>query len=99
MQPSIKEPRRRKQMLRISKDDTRITGSFERIYGVASIADFDADGEPNWEGGTDVDWDSQVTVTRNGERVWVDEDGDEYLDSETRLMTEEEFNALSEGDE
>lgn len=78
-------------MILVSKDGTRITGSFERIYGIAQINDFDADGSPNYAGGTDVDWDGQVTVTRNGEEVFTDDDGDEYLRSECKLMTEEQY--------
>src|SRR5690242_11799851 len=85
-------------MILVSKDGTRITGSFEQINGIANITDFDENGDPNWEGGTDVDWDSQVSVQRDGEDIFVDEDGDKYLRSECRLMTEEEFAALEEED-
>lgn len=81
-------------MILVSKDGTRITGSKERVYGIAQILDFDAQGDPNYEGGTDIDWDSQETIQRDGEDVFVDEDGDEYLRGECKLMTEEQFARL-----
>lgn len=74
----------------VSPDGTRITGSYERIYGVAQIIDFDDEGEPNYEGTTDVNWDSQETIMRHGERVFVDEDGDEYLEGQCKLVDEDD---------
>lgn len=74
----------------ISSDGTRITGSLERLYGIAQILDFDDKGEPNYEGTTDVDWNSQETVMRDGERVFIDDDGDEYLEGQCKLVDEDE---------
>lgn len=39
-------------------------------------------GEPEWSGETQVDWDSQKTVTRNGSRVYVDADYQEWAFSD-----------------
>lgn len=83
-------------MILVSQNNTRITGSFDLVYCVAGIADFAEDGSPNWEGGSSVDWDSQRTVTRGGQEVYVDDDGEEYLRSECRLMTEDAFADLEE---
>ena len=78
-------------MILVSKDGSRITGSKERVYGAANILDFEEDGEPNYAGETDVDWDSQETVMCDGEPIYYDDDGDEYLRSECRLLSEEQY--------
>ena len=45
--------------------------------------------EFNHEGYTDVYWNSQQTLTRQGETVFVDEAGDEVVESEIELSDEE----------
>lgn len=82
-------------------DGSKIIGTLERIPGVANIQHdsfkLDADGKIDfqWQGGTDVDWDGQVTIFRRNpewdkgrapERVFVDEDGGEWLESELTLV-------------
>lgn len=62
-----------------------LRGTLERIPGIALVDENEArddDGDPNHAGDTDVIWDGQETVIRAGQRVWVDESGNEFLESE-----------------
>lgn len=85
-------------------DGTRIVSTLEIITGTCDINDAmpitqkeDGTFEFEWAGGTDVDWDSQETVTRdatNGgfvmQRVFIDEDGGEWLEGELVLREPED---------
>lgn len=77
-------------------DGTEITGTYEKVFGEALIANFDvtrnADGTFDfaYAGGTEINWNSQVTVTRQGQRVFVDEDGGEWLENELVLREDED---------
>jgi hypothetical protein len=71
-----------------------ITGTLERMSGRANIvADSVRKGdggiEFDYDGSTDIFWDEQHTVTREGELVFLDEDGNDYLESELRLVPAE----------
>lgn len=55
-----------------------IVGTYERVYGIAPISEINDEGEPVYAGGTRIDWDSQETLTRDGQRIFVDEDGGEW---------------------
>ncbi|RWB95616.1 MAG: hypothetical protein EOQ56_28115 [Mesorhizobium sp.] len=55
-----------------------IVGTYERVYGVAHIYGIDDTGEPIYAGDTKIDWDSQVTLTRDGKQIFLDEGGDEW---------------------
>lgn len=81
----------------------RIIGTLERIPGVALIDQETAtieNGAVNidWAGGTSVDWDGQQTVSRvasrdpnaKAERVFVDEDGGEHLESTLVMWAEDD---------
>ena len=41
----------------------------------------EADGDPLYSGETEVWWDELKTIYREGERVWVDPDGNEFRES------------------
>lgn len=84
-----------------SPTGSRITGTLERIPGVARIDEdsFRANGKGqidfDWSGETKIDWDGQKTVLRkmaNGtaQPVFVDEDGAEWLASQLILAEEDE---------
>ena len=62
--------------------DTLIKGTLDTIIGIALISDIEPDGAPVYIGETDVLWDSQESKTRDGETVWISEDGEEYLTSQ-----------------
>lgn len=76
-------------------DGTPIVSTYEKVFGTCSFAQDsviqNADGtfDFDYEGGTDVDWDSQVTVTRKGQRIFVDEGGDEWPENVLVLREEE----------
>ena len=55
--------------------------SFRMIHGEL---DFD------WDGNTEIEWNDQKTVMRENQRVFVDEEGLEWLESQLVLRKEEE---------
>lgn len=63
----------------------RIVGTSERILGTAyATVSRGIDGKPviDYEGETKVHWDTQELVTQDGEIVFVDEAGNDVLESE-----------------
>ena len=81
----------------MSPDGSKIVGTLERVPAVANIAadslKRNAEGEVVYvyEGGTDLTWDEQETVTREGQTVFVDEDGTEWLEGELIETPEESW--------
>lgn len=78
-----------------------ITGTLEWLMGQALIHEDSWTVTPGsiefeYAGETDVWWDEQTTVTRKvdavgrRERVFIDEDGNEVLESEIELVASEE---------
>lgn len=65
-----------------TKDGIELCGTLETLSGVALVHSVEEDGAINYSGQTDIWWDGQQTVERNGQRVWVDDEGEEYLESE-----------------
>jgi len=58
-----------------------ITGTAEVVQAVAQAKVYLEDGsiEVEYQGGSEVDWDSQTTrVNEGGKRIFVDEDGEEW---------------------
>jgi hypothetical protein len=78
---------------------TEIIGTLESIPGTALLSEVtrspDGSLELTYGGGTNVDWDNQQTVrrfnppTKAHERVFVCEDGDEWLESQVELREED----------
>jgi hypothetical protein len=75
----------------VRKDDPKIsiTGTLDQIPAVALVegASLDADGRIDVEfaGGSHVDWDGQTTVCLGGERIFIDENGEEVAETEVVL--------------
>ena len=73
---------------------SRIRGTLETLSGVALAERWGRTKDGllsfEWAGETDVWWDEQKTVRIDGERVFVDEDGEEVLEHEVELRQEEE---------
>jgi hypothetical protein len=76
---------------------TEIRGTWDRIPGTALIQNDgevtrneDGTFEFEWAGGTDVHWDDQVTLTRNGHRLFVCEDGEIWPENVLELREEED---------
>ena len=64
---------------------TRLQGTLDMIPGIALVDPddpMDADGTPNYFGGTEVDWNGQTQQHVNGDKLWVDEDGSTWKQSE-----------------
>lgn len=72
----------------------KIVGTADTVKAVAQISGWEEDGEPIFAGGSDVNWDSQVTRTTFVEgketQIVVDEDGEEWPRSECTVRDEEE---------
>jgi len=72
-----------------SPKGTVIVGTLELVHGWAGIHGPVKRGERGFEfdhdGDTRLDWDGQKTVLRDGERIFVDADGNEFKESELRL--------------
>ncbi len=89
-------------MVLVSPAGTVITGTLERLSGRAnivpgSVRKADAGGiEFDYEGSTDIFWEEQHTVTRDGDLVFLDENGDDYLESELRLVPAESLETAEE---
>jgi hypothetical protein len=79
-----------KRLARKDNPDIAIVGTLERLTGVARVESAARVGdrlELHYAGGTDVDWDTQVTVYDAAGRVFVDENG-ERLSEDNVLLKE-----------
>lgn len=75
-------------------DGTPISGSYDTLKATAHIssAERNPDGSLSidWAGDSDIDWDSQETFERHGQRVFVDENGVEWLECDLHIVPDEE---------
>ncbi|MBC6714768.1 hypothetical protein H9Q09_01030 [Aurantimonas sp. DM33-3] len=68
-----------------------IVGTMERLSGRANITGIDPETRvPEYAGGTDVFWDEAETVERDGEMVFLDEDGVSWVFSQLVMVPVEE---------
>jgi hypothetical protein len=79
------------KLVRKDNHDIAIIGTLESVLGVAGISGGERkpDGSIDvwYDGGTNVNWDSQETVLGpNRERTFVDEDGESVLESNVELV-------------
>ncbi|MCW5591034.1 MAG: hypothetical protein KIS74_02945 [Burkholderiales bacterium] len=60
----------------------RLRGTLESLTGTAEVSDVvrkdDGTIEIEWSGYTQVWWDGQETATENGQRLWVDSEGETW---------------------
>ena len=84
-----------RRMALISPEGTRIIGTLERLSGRAEIVPDSFRANPQggftfeYEGTTEVFWDGQETEVRDGERVFLDEEGNEFTENTLRLIPED----------
>lgn len=72
-----------------TKNGVRIIGTKEVINAVAIVSGFDDHGQPIYAGGTDIDWDSQLSATDDkGNYVLICEDGEEHSPDDCELREE-----------
>ncbi|MGO4569981.1 hypothetical protein AB4Z52_34360 [Rhizobium sp. 2YAF20] len=63
----------------LSPNGHAIVGTAETILATAWISDIDPEtGEPEHEGGTKIYWDTQESLQRNGNILFVCEEGEEW---------------------
>lgn len=67
--------------LYVKNTNIEIIGTLEVVNGVALTTGIDKDGSPIYLGYTQINWDGQRTIEKDGERIWVDNAGDEYPQS------------------
>ena len=75
-----------------------LQGVLTSFTGVSVAFGPDSDGQPEWQGETDVWWEESHDVERDDgtgqmRRVWVDEDGEEWLESQLLLVEQDEVAA------
>jgi len=72
-----------------------ILGTLETLSGRAEIADTEITRNPDgtfefeYQGSTEVFWDDQRTVVRNGQRIFLDENGAEWPEDQLELVEED----------
>jgi len=82
-------------MALLSPEGTRIIGTLEKLSGRAEIVldSFRANPQGGftfeYEGTTEVFWDGQETEVWDGERVFLDEQGNEFTENTLRLVPED----------
>lgn len=85
-----------------SPSGVRITGTADRVLATAWIGGGwekkdDGTFEFEYAGESELDWDSQQTITRKGKRVFVDENWNEW--TEDQLVLREEAEEDEEADD
>lgn len=56
-----------------------VIGTADTVNATANVSGWSDTGEPIYAGGSDVDWDSQLTRTNaKGDMLVIDEDGDTW---------------------
>lgn len=71
----------------IAPNGEPIIGTFEQLNATAYVQGFTRTKkgwEPEYEGDTDMDWDSQEPIRRRGKLVVVDADGNTWSEKECR---------------
>ncbi len=60
----------------------KIIGTLEQLYGVAYIHGDSTKDDYDHLGETKINWDGQETVTRDGEVIFIDDQGNEWQSSQ-----------------
>ena len=69
----------------IAPNGERIIGTFEQLSATAYVQGFTRTKkgwEPEYEGESNIDWDNQAPIRRDGQLVVVDEDGNTWSEEE-----------------
>ena len=69
----------------------RIVGSSDTVSVTASIEDFNDDGTPNFEGGSEVWWDTQTSTKRDGKILYQCDGGEDHTLDECELKDENDL--------
>ena len=75
----------------LSPTGSPIIGTLERLTGRAEISGIDPKtGEPEYAGDTELFWDSQETVERDGKAIFLDEDGEEWTFDQLTMVEDDD---------
>ncbi len=81
------------RLVRRDNPAIEIAGTLERLAGIATIDEgrIEADGSVDFDysGETTVWWDEQRTVQRTGQRVFIDENGMEVLETDVAVLLDD----------
>lgn len=69
-----------------SDHSIEMTATKEVVWGTCAFHSVDSNGEPEFGGYTEIDWNSQLTVRKGGQRIFLDADGEEHLESDLELI-------------
>lgn len=82
------------KLVRKNDPAVEIIGTLEQVPGTAMVvgAEIDAEGRLQLDyDGTRMHWNGQVTQTDAGERIFIDENDDEVLESDVVLMVDDQL--------
>jgi hypothetical protein len=81
------------RLVRRDNPAIEIAGTLERLTGIAAIAEgrIDEDGSVafDYSGETTVWWNDQLTAKRAGQRVFLDENGAEVLETSVAVLLDD----------
>lgn len=81
----------------LSPTGHEILGTLERLTGRAEIMGIDPTGEPQYQGSTEIFYDDQETVMRDGKIVFLDAQGGEWTFDQL-VVEDEEDDGCPKGD-
>lgn len=82
------------QYIPVGLDGQPVRGTHDSLLATANINFVviekpGANPEPEYAGDSDIHWDTQTTITRRGQRQWVQADGDIIPESKLRYVEDE----------
>ncbi|TYO65469.1 hypothetical protein FXV83_16165 [Bradyrhizobium hipponense] len=83
----------------VSPTGSPILGTLEKLTGRAEIMGIDDNGEPVYQGGTEIFYDDQVTATKDGKMIFLDENGAEWTFDQLQPVEAEDDEDEEEDDE
>jgi hypothetical protein len=91
--PRSADPSLSGRLVRRDNPATEIAGTLERLSGIATISEgrIDSDGSVDFDysGETTVWWDEQRTAQFKGQRVFLDENGQEVLETDVAVLLDD----------
>lgn len=81
----------------VSPTGAEILGTLERLTGRAEISGIEDNGEPVYSGETEIFYDDQVTETKDGKMIFLDENGAEWTFDQ--LIPADEFEDENEDEQ
>lgn len=74
-----------------SPNGSEIVGTAEKLLATANISGIDPEtGEPEFAGDTEIHWDTQETLERDGKTLFVDDSGEEWTFDQLTTIDEDD---------